>query len=269
MVGAEDVEGGGLGGGGGGEVNEKLACARDAGVVDGEDEVSGDDAGGGGAVFRDGGDDDATIAVHAFWDGEVAGLDADGFEDGLWVFWGICGGGGGGAGGVALDDGGGEGENLSFSPDGEGDGLADFGALEKGEKLVGVFDFLAVEGLDDVCGLESGGLGGGIWGDAADGGTFAVWVAEFGAGGEVEVGDHADAEEAADGAAALEDLKERFFDIVGGDGEADALEAGVLFVWREDGDVDADDFSAEVDEGAAGVSGVDGGVGLEEVALGV
>ena len=48
-------------------------------------------------------------------------------------------------------------------------------------------------------------------------------------------------------------------DRVDGDGEADVLGAG------DDGGVDADDLAAGVDQRPAGVAGVDGGVGLDEV----
>ncbi len=51
-------------------------------------------------------------------------------------------------------------------------------------------------------------------------------------------------------------------DGVGGHGESDALIAGRL---REDGGVDADDFAVHVEQRAAGVAGIDGGVGLDEV----
>ena len=45
-------------------------------------------------------------------------------------------------------------------------------------------------------------------------------------------------------------------------GEADA---GVLTAGGNDGSVNADDFTAEVDEWAAGVAGIDGSVGLEKI----
>src|SRR5208283_1347065 len=49
---------------------------------------------------------------------------------------------------------------------------------------------------------------------------------------------------------------------VGGDGEADALVAARTAV---DGGVDADEPAFDIHERAAGVAGVDGGVGLDEV----
>ena len=49
---------------------------------------------------------------------------------------------------------------------------------------------------------------------------------------------------------------------VGGDGKAYALAGG------DDGGVDADDLTLHVDEGATGVAGVDGGIGLQEVVEG-
>ena len=47
--------------------------------------------------------------------------------------------------------------------------------------------------------------------------------------------------------------------VLRGDGEAEALGR------EDDGGVDADDFAAGVDERAAGVAGVEGGVGLDDV----
>ena len=52
------------------------------------------------------------------------------------------------------------------------------------------------------------------------------------------------------------------FDIVDGNGEADALAA------RIDGGVDADHLAAEVEERPAAVAGIDRGVGLDEVVVG-
>ena len=49
---------------------------------------------------------------------------------------------------------------------------------------------------------------------------------------------------------------------VDGDGEADPLVAAGV---AGDGRVDADDLAAEVDQRAAAVAGIDGGVGLQEV----
>ena len=48
---------------------------------------------------------------------------------------------------------------------------------------------------------------------------------------------------------------------VGGDGEADALRAAGA---RKDRGVDADELAAMIDQRAAGIAGIDGGVGLDE-----
>ena len=56
-------------------------------------------------------------------------------------------------------------------------------------------------------------------------------------------------------------MLEYLFGGVAGDGEADALVAAVV---AGDGDVDAHDAAMLVEERAAGIAGVDGGVGLEQ-----
>jgi len=68
---------------------------------------------------------------------------------------------------------------------------------------------------------------------------------------------------------AFEDLFERVSHIIGGNREAHPLEAGALPVIAVNGNVDADDFAPQVDQRAAGISRVDGGVGLEQIPLGV
>ena len=62
--------------------------------------------------------------------------------------------------------------------------------------------------------------------------------------------------------ARLDQLPAHDHEHVDGDGEADALVAAGV---AGDGRVDADDLAVEVDQRAAAVAGVDGGVGLQEV----
>ena len=78
---------------------------------------------------------------------------------------------------------------------------------------------------------------------------------------------HLHAEKATNRPAALEDLEQRVFHIVGGNRETHTLEARIFPIWRENRDVDADDLAAQVDQWATGISRVDGGVGLEKIAL--
>ena len=73
---------------------------------------------------------------------------------------------------------------------------------------------------------------------------------------------HLDADHAPDHLALFLQLRDHHLGHVAGDGEADALAAG------HDGGIDAHHFALEVEQGAAAVAGVDGGVGLEEVIIG-
>ena len=120
---------------------------------------------------------------------------------------------------------------------------------------------LAVDVGDDVAGLQAGFIGGAAWLDGFD--DDAVGRAEFlhehgiiaaiflesdadGAAGDFSVGD------------------ELIVDVdcgVGRQREADAFETAAAGV---DGGVDADHFAGHVDQRAAGISGIDGGVGLNE-----
>ncbi len=74
---------------------------------------------------------------------------------------------------------------------------------------------------------------------------------------------HGDAEIAVVYGAGADDLVGGGLDDLGGDGEARACEGAAA---GDDEGVDADQFAMRVDQRAAGVAGVDGGVGLDEVA---
>jgi hypothetical protein len=56
-------------------------------------------------------------------------------------------------------------------------------------------------------------------------------------------------------------LRNNFFGRINGDGESDALAAG------ENGRVDPDHFSFEINQGASAVSGIDGGIGLNKIVI--
>ena len=141
-------------------------------------------------------------------------------------------------------------------------------ALDEVDEVGGFGDFFSVVVGDDVVGAESGFLGGGVSDDVGEDDAVAFVVEEV-AVSLVEVVGFQEAEVSVNGSAFFHDVVEGVFDVVGGDGEADALEAGVFLVGGVDGGVDADDLAEVVDEGAAGVAGVDGGIGLEVVALAI
>jgi hypothetical protein len=82
----------------------------------------------------------------------------------------------------------------------------------------------------------------------------------FGEGGRDRV--EVNAEVAAGDFAGLHEAVGDLADEIRGDGEADALETAAA---AEDGGVDAEEAAVDVDERAAGVAGVDRGVGLDEV----
>ncbi|MFM1943697.1 MAG: hypothetical protein RI897_2679 [Verrucomicrobiota bacterium] len=141
----------------------------------------------------------------------------------------------------------------------------DFGArgslaYEVTEAVI-IADWLVIDCSDDVAALDAGGFGGAIAGDFGDEGAEVIFEAErFGeVGGEVL---DIDPEEAAAHFACIDDLVEDGADEVGWDGEADAVVAAGL---AEDGGIDSDEAALGIDESAAGITGIDGGIGLDEV----
>ena len=75
-----------------------------------------------------------------------------------------------------------------------------------------------------------------------------------------------DADPAADHAAVIEDILHDAAGQIDRDREADALDAHVAAVALvEHRRVDADQFAARIDQRAAGVAGVDRGIGLNEI----
>ena len=135
--------------------------------------------------------------------------------------------------------------------------LAD-GDLER----AAVNDLLAVHGLDDVALLQAGVSCGRVGCDLSDDGARGVLeVEELGVLGGYVV--HRDAEVAVLHLAVCDELLRGGLCDLRRDGKAGAGEgAGV----RDDEGVDADELAVGVDEGAAGVAGIDGGVGLDEAA---
>src|ERR1039457_1849960 len=80
-----------------------------------------------------------------------------------------------------------------------------------------------------------------------------------------EVGAHIlddEAEVTACDLATADQIVQDVFGEIDGYGKADAI---ILSTASGDGGVDADDFPVHVDEWAAGIAGIDGGIGLEKV----
>ena len=151
-------------------------------------------------------------------------------------------------------------EGLAAAPDGEGDFFAGGDGADHDGEVVGGADFFAVDGEDDVALLQAALGGGAVGQDLGDERAFGFGQAE--GFGEVVVDFLDDDAEAA--ALDFAGGFELFGDVHGhvdGDGEGDAHEAAAAAVYLG---VDADDLSVEVEQGAAGVAGVDGDVGLDE-----
>ena len=125
-----------------------------------------------------------------------------------------------------------------------------------------VDDLVAVEFAQNVAALESGVAGRGIRRDLADDGSGGIRkIEEAGVVGSDIV--HADAQIAVMHRAGLDDGFGRGLGDLRGNGEACAGEGAVV---GDDEGVDADQLAMRIDQRSAGVAGVDGGVGLDEVA---
>ena len=129
------------------------------------------------------------------------------------------------------------------------------------DEVVAILDGSAIDGDDDVAGLDAGLVCRATGLDLLD--QYAVLESVDAVDGAGEAGAERDADRAARHlvAGADEVVVDRD-DGIRGHGESDALVAGGL---RIDGGVDADDFAVHVEQRAAGVAGIDGCVGLDEV----
>ena len=147
---------------------------------------------------------------------------------------------------------------LALADDDDVDRLADSGICDDARQIVHLLDVMAVEFHDHVAGLDAGGLGRALVVDARHQRAARRLDAE--AVGDV-VGDLLDAhaEPAAPGLAVLPQLIEHRHRGVGRHGKADADRAARR---RDDRGIDADDFTVEIEQRAAGIAAIDGGVGL-------
>ena len=231
----------------------------DGDAVDAIDDVAGLEVDGLGEAFGGaGGDDDAVLVAESgdhFGDCLID-FDAEDAEAGEEVFGGV----GEGAEGVEAGAGGDlEREGFIAALDLEGEFFAmRFGVNDAGEAADGVGG-LSIDGKEEVADLEAGAVGGAIGFDVGDDGAGGNGEREGGDEGGVKVlEDDADfaAVDVAFGAELLDDIANEG----GGDGEAEAFVAAGL---RKDERIDADEAAFGIDEGAAAVAGVDGGVGLD------
>ncbi len=127
------------------------------------------------------------------------------------------------------------------------------------------FDRLTVHGRDDVTGVNAGFLRRRAFDDLRY--QRAQGVGEPQGVRDVRChGVHADAELAAFHGTVLDELVHHAVGHVHRNREPDADVAAAA---REDGGVDADELTAQIHQGTAGVARVDGGVGLDEVLVAV
>src|SRR5581483_5642269 len=128
-------------------------------------------------------------------------------------------------------------------------------------QMTAVGDRLVVEFLDHVAALEAGSFGRAVGRDVTDEGALVTGEIELLRERRRHVLDHHAEVTAHDAATGDEAGHDRAGEI-DGDGETDAL---ITAAAAEDGGVDADQTAFRIHERAAGVAGVDGGVGLDEV----
>ncbi len=155
-----------------------------------------------------------------------------------------------------------EGFGLAVAENAEVDGLPGRHLADGNLQGAAVDDLLAVEFAQHVAALQSGTACGRVRRDLADDRARRVGqVEEAGVLRRHVV--HADAEVAVMHGAGLDDRLGRGAGDLRGNGESCTGERAVA---GNDERVDADQFAVRVDQRSAGVAGVDGGVGLDEVA---
>ena len=149
---------------------------------------------------------------------------------------------------------------LAAALDGQLDFVADAVLGNLGAQVGDAVDLRAVDGGDDITLAQACLIGRAAGDDLEDVDTFLEVQLVAVARGALLVKD-GDAEVRARHVAFLHDSGDDVLHGVRRDGEADALDA----VGDDLGTVDADDLAVHVDERAAGVARVDGGVGLHEL----
>lgn len=155
---------------------------------------------------------------------------------------------------------------LAIANDGELDGVARDVFADEGRDSTGFADFDAIDLSNDVFVLEAGFVARAVF---DDGTTLGGGGGEVGARSDREIVGGSDVRRDVDivdsdvGAVCdvvVDDVLEHALDAGDRDGEADTVGVGA------GGGIDADDLAGGVDERAARVAGVNGGVGLDHVA---
>lgn len=152
-------------------------------------------------------------------------------------------------------------DGFSIAPDAGGDFAAGAGFGDHEAEFGAALDFVAIELQDDIARFQAGAFAGGTVAHAADEGPVRFLQSKCRGEFLCDGLDH-DAEVATFDAAVRDERGHDMFGEVDRDGKSDALVAAGA---AEDGLVDADEPAAGVDERAAGIAGVDGGVGLDEI----
>ena len=153
-----------------------------------------------------------------------------------------------------------DGALLVAALDGQFDLVADVVLGNLGAQVGDALDLIAVDGGDDIALMQASLAGRAAGDDLEEIDTFLEVQLVAVARGALLIKD-GDAEVRARHVAFLHDSGDDALHGVRRDGEADAFDA----VGNNLGTVDADDLAVHVDERAAGVARVDGGVGLHEL----
>src|SRR5208283_3444237 len=135
---------------------------------------------------------------------------------------------------------------------------AGFAGSDVSDQIVAALEFAAIDGGNGVADLQASLVGGAAGNDVRDGHAASVDAGDSGVGLGGGFGADRTASHAMLGA---DQLVVNLSDRVRRHGEANARIGTGL---GQNGGVDSDDFAGHVDERAAGIAGVDGGIGLNE-----
>jgi len=149
---------------------------------------------------------------------------------------------------------------VGAAEDCDGGAYTDFGVGEQAVQVIDPSDRLAAEGNDYVAFAEAGFVCGaaGFGGEDDDSGFFGEIVETHNAAVQGN-GLRFDSDKRPADAALLEQAAGYELGGIDADGEAKALGS------VDGGGVDADDFAIRGNQGAAGIAGIEGGVGLNDV----
>ena len=155
-----------------------------------------------------------------------------------------------------------DGDGGPVAEDHQRDLLAHRGQAHQVDQVAVVFDGHVIELEDDVADLKLGGCGRGIGGNAVDAGAGGPGQPDLGRHGRAEPRIQVHPQKGTRHLPGFDQLVGHVHEHVDGDGESDPLVPPRV---AGDGRIDPDDLCAEVDQRAAAVAGVDGGIRLDEV----